>query len=279
MKFFCLFSFLLFTTYSYCQQQSSPFVQSTSFDSVVKQLPVDTLNGKIKAIHSRNYGLRAGTLQQLVESCAKYYEKKFTHTKFTVQLMVLNQKDWEALDIFIPYGLPTNLNAENTILIATDKKYVGELFGKSDTLPDDVLSEFDYVCLHELGHHFFEVMHKINTGKSWANEFLASYFAICYIHATKSKTGLPDFSMSEYQPQYKTLEDFEKLYIGVGPPNYAWYQQKFIELGEKLYSKFRLKLIQQFLQNYSSKEKNIDPQELLNQLAPEIMEKWLNEMK
>lgn len=90
---------------------------------------------------------------------------------------------------------------------------------------------------------------------------------------------MPQVGETGYQPKYKTLADFERLYSNVGAPNYGWYQGRFQELGYQLYSKFKTDLIKKFIGNYSVNGKHLDPLILLQQLAPEITNQWLKEMK
>ena len=73
--------------------------------------------------------------------------------------------------------------------------------------------------------------------------------------------------------------DFEKLYGGVGPQNYNWYQRKFIELGYSLYPDFKTSLIEKVLANYSDNGKNLNSSDLLNSLAPKRMDEWQKEMQ
>jgi hypothetical protein len=133
--------------------------------------------------------------------------------------------------------------------------------------------------LHELGHIFIERANHIYIPEKWANEFIASYFAICFFEQYKNYPGLPQMDQSCLQPKYKTLEDFQRLYNKVGGPNYAWYQGKFQVLGEKLYPKFKTELLKKFIYNYSAEGKKLDPLVLIQQLSPEITNQWLKGMK
>lgn len=282
--------FLLYALRSYEQQVSDTSasrvkVMPDKFDTLLTTLQLDTLNGKIKTIYSKGYELRAKTIQSLVEKCSGFYEEKFPEIKFTVQLMILDKKDWSKLEVTVPYGMPSSFIPKDKLLIAADKKAAGELFGQTDTLPDEILSDFDDIALHELGHNFFIKLTNTDTKRRWANEFLASYFAMCYLEESKSKKGLLQLDQhnsqpqSNFQPQYKTLEDFEQLYVQVGPQNFGWYHGKFQKLGIMLYPKFKIDLIRKFIDNYSAKGKNLDPLILLKQMAPEITNQWLEEMK
>ncbi len=174
----------------------------------------DTLAGKITTIYTKGYELRAATLQNLLQKAGTYYEEQFPSTKFTVKLLVLDHEDWNKNQILIPYGVPASLNHLDLIVSAAEKSAVAALVGQTDSLPDNILSDFDYIALHELGHNFFAVQNKINVPERWADEFLATYFATCYLMDINSEKMLPRADFPGYQPTYKSLEDFEKLYFG-----------------------------------------------------------------
>ena len=233
------------------------------------------------ALYSKNYKVRAETIPSMVEKCAEFYSPKFPDVKFNLQIMILNKDDWHKihLDEYVPYGMPNAWSRLNKLFIAADKKAVGKLFGVSDNRPDNVLSKFDCISLHELGHIFLKRYKNTHTQKKWADEFLASYFAICFFEENKNYPGLPQVGENNYQPKYKTLEDFERLYEKVGARNYGWYQARFTELGKRLYPKFKVELLREFVDNYSRDGKKLEALVLLRQIAPEITNQWVEEMK
>lgn len=241
----------------------------------------DTLPGKIPVLYSKNYKVRAKTVQAMVEQCAEFYKPLFPKGKFDLYIMVLTQDDWNKIHLttLSSYGMPNYIPEISKLFIAADKKAVGELFGETDDTPDTHLSRFDCIALHELGHAFLQTFNKLYTGKLWTDEFLASYFAICFFELHNNYPGLPQVGATGYTPKYKTLSDFEHLYSNVGDQNYGWYQAQFQNLGYELYPKFKTRLISKFINNASPDAKKSDPLVLLQQLAPEITNRWLTEMK
>lgn len=241
----------------------------------------DTLPGKIPVLYSKNYKVRARAVQALVEECAEFYKPLFPKIKFDLYIMVLNQKDWKKIHLtsLSNYGMPNYIPEISKLFAPADKKAVGELFGETDNTPDTHLSRFDCIALHELGHAFLQTFNKLYTGKLWTDEFLASYFAICFFEEHKEYPGLPQVGETGYTPKYKSLTDFEHLYSNVGDQNYGWYQAQFQNLGYELYPKFKTRLINEFINNASPTGKKLDSLDLLKQLAPEIMNQWLKEMK
>ena len=142
-----------------------------------------------------------------------------------------------------------------------------------------IIIYYHAVLTVSVGHYFFFTINRINKEK-WFNEFLATYFLICYIREKSLNTNLesilkPDYSVA----RHKTLEDFQKLYLGVGPANYGWYQCQFAQLGFAIYPQLKMKVIEAALENYGPGGKNLDGVSLLKTLAPDIMNNWLKEMK
>lgn len=275
---------------SYCagqqltvQQIASPdAAMSAKIETAIGTLHLDTLHGDIPALYSKRYKVRAQTIQALATACAAFYKPEFPDVKFNPEIMILNGHGWNQIHLLengSDYGMPTANFRLNKLFIAADKKAVNHLFGVNESTDPKTLSQFDCVALHELGHIFLKRYNNTHTHKKWADEFLASYFAICFFQQHKSYPGLPQIDETGYQPKYKTLADFEKYYSNVGAPNYGWYQGKFQELGKRLYPKFKVELIRKFIANDSANGKKLDPLVLLKQLAPEITNEWLKEMQ
>jgi hypothetical protein len=166
------------------------------------------------------------------------------------------------------------------MVVAAEKNALRRLTGLPDdpVKSDSILSTFDYQPIHELGHYFFFTLNNLYKEK-WLNEFLATYFLICFIKEKNLVPELEDQLKANYPVAHKTLEDFQKLYGGVGPANYHWYQCKFAQLGYKLYPQFKIELIKKVIENYSPTGQNLNGISLLKNLAPGTMDKWLKDMQ
>lgn len=137
--------------------------------------------------------------------------------------------------------------------------------------------------MHELGHYFFITLNNTRTHQKWFDEFVANYFLVAFMIEKKPDVTIEWNKMIEDNdkdiPEHRTLEDFEKFYDQVGPPNYDWYQKKFMKLCFLLYPQFKTKLITDIVENYASSGKNIDALTLMKSIASETMNKWLKEMQ
>ena len=247
-------------------------------DSLLSSEHLDTLHGFPVTLYSPGYTVRAEAVQKLVRSCIQFYQSQFPGDLYTVQIEILNEKDWKTLPFPHPYGFPHFTDINQSIIVSADKNALNRLNKMDDQQSNDsITAGYDYVALHELGHYFFFTLHHIDK-EHWLNETLASYYMICYL---KNQQLILDIGKenSTFSPKYKTLEDFEKLYFRVGPQNYDWYQRRFIELGFLLYPHLKTKLIQDVLNNYKSGGKNLDGLTLMKDIDPTVMDEWLKQMK
>jgi hypothetical protein len=276
--------FLLCTSFGLSQsRQDSSQVLLSRYNQILSELKLDTIHGEISALYTKGYRIRAKTVRSLLKNCSLYYERLFPDVVFNPQVLILDSVAWMEVANGIPnslgvYGLPDAEPAVNKIFIAAEKKSVARLVGLEDFLPDSILSPFDYIALHELGHIFLHTYEHIQTHKKWADEFLASYFALCYLKQLNDSLGLPQIDDTGWQPKYRSLASFEQLYEDVGPTNYAWYQGKFQKLATGLYPRFNVRLLKIFIANYSPGGDIPDPLDLLKRIAPDITNQWLIEM-
>jgi hypothetical protein len=273
--------FLAIYTYGQRPYSDSERIEDNRIEAGVISLDFDTLKGRVPILYSQGYIVRATAIQSMMEHCALFYEKKFPDIRFDFEVFLLNHNDWRQSNIgeYSPYGMPDAEPLINKIFMGTDKKAVGELFGETDNLPDSMLSDFDCIGLHELGHIFLERYNHTYLYKMWVDEFLASYFAICFFERYKNYPQLPQVGEYSYTPKYKTLADFERLYTNVGARNYGWYQGQFQNLGYALYPTFKTRLLRIFIANNGSTGHRLPALVLLKKLAPNIMERWLKEMQ
>jgi hypothetical protein len=281
--FFCL------VAASDCQILDSIQVVSTdsirqikSIDSNLSLENLSKLEGRPETFYSSGYIVRAKAIYHLVGGCIVYYESMFPSKKFGIKLYILDKAVWEKAPFGQPYGMIGYFPGNNLEIIAAEKNAMALLVGvpEDSVKTDSVVSGYDIGALHELGHYFFITLSGINKDL-WFNEFIATYFMICYIKEKHLGFEIEDMARITYSsPQHKTLADFQKLYAsGLGSANYDWYQRKFAQLGFALYPKLKLELVRQILQNYSARGKNIDCLSLMKKLAPDAMNRWLKEMQ
>ena len=186
-----------------------------------------------------------------------FFERKL-NSKVELSLAVLTQNEWKQVRA-VPYGLPNvsspphvaflpatadgvvtvdALSLKNNLSAETLKK----LKSSGYTFEQAAIKLVDVIGLHELGHTY-----AVRLGltpprpNKWFSEFLASYFAYAYLSEKHPKLAAmfyvmaADLALEGPRPKYTSLEDFERLYSGVGPKNYGWYQGRFLQRVAQVY--------------------------------------------
>ena len=270
---------------SVCAQQTGNIKRNKEIlDSVFRSENLEALHGNASIFYTAGFDVRAKTIQKLFNNSIDFYTNIFPEKKFLVPVYLLDKPDWNKLHFFYPYGLPFYEPTYGILVVPAEKDALAKLAGLKDIpkTPDSVLTGLDHQPLHELGHYFFFTLNNIYKEK-WFNEFLATYFLICYVKEKNlepdMETTLEDELKADSQEPHKSLNDFENLYFGVGPKNYGWYQNKFAQLALKLYPQFKTDLIKKVLVNYETGGKNLEGVLLLKNLAPEIMNEWIKDMQ
>ncbi|MDF7813913.1 hypothetical protein [Hymenobacter sp. YC55] len=97
----------------------------------------------------------------------------------------------------------------------------------------------DLIGIHELGHAYTDA-YGINLQVAWLRELVATYFCYAYLRQQlpPQAAGWEAANHLFYRnvkPTYTSLADFDRLYFGVGPDNYGWYQAYFQQQVEHVY--------------------------------------------
>jgi len=165
-----------------------------------------------------------------------------------LRLLVLPPEDWPEHAAIPLYGMPHHAGRE-TIVVGDEpagfwQGVVGMLdgvltparraeaeatYGTVDGRID--ISTFaDLIAVHELGH-LFHVQVPFAFPRLWLVELFANFCAHAYLADGEPErlppwTMLPERMMAlpADRVRHRSLEDFERLYVSVGPENYCWYQ-------------------------------------------------------
>lgn len=74
---------------------------------------------------------------------------------------------------------------------------------------------------------------------------------------------------SRVTPTHRSLEDFERLYIGVGIENYGWYQAKFQERAARVYDEQKIAFLHKVRATFPRLKEGENPvQSLLREPTP-----------
>ena len=118
---------------------------------------------------------------------------------------------------------------------------------------------------HELGH-IYAAAYGIAIPNRWMDEFLANYLATAYMSeqptspcSSRSLVKLHRWIPQGPRPKHTTLEDFERLYMGVGFQNYGWYQGEFTRRAEEVSKTKKLDFLKEVKAAFPPHEKRPVP--------------------
>jgi hypothetical protein len=190
---------------------------------------------------------RAMALGLLVDGAANFFHDQLA-IDGQLHLALLTREHWAALIPWQPYGIPgvagrppvvfmpagdDGLAAEDALALhprvasATLQALAAAGYGYETASRRYV----DLVGLHELGHAYAR-RYGIWANCRWLDEMVATYFAYAYLREKHPRLvplwdGVLQAYVDAVRPTYTSLEDFDRLYFGVGAQNYVWYQAQF----------------------------------------------------
>jgi hypothetical protein len=163
-----------------------------------------------------------------------------------VHLAVLAEGDWSRITP-TPYTVPFYSPGAKVIVLpaTTAGIVVDDYLAARPHLPADRLRRIeaagfsyedgahamvDLIGYHELGH-LYTPAYGIRPPGHWLNEFVATYFAYSFLrrarpHLAELWDGIVQ-PAPDARPAHTSRADFDRLYFGVGPENYFWYQGTF----------------------------------------------------
>lgn len=222
--------------------------------------PASTLLERVQALGHRSHGEgrvvawypadqreRAEALRALIADAAGFFQQQLG-IEGELHLAVLTREQWERVITHQPYGIPgvagrppvvfmpagdDGLAAEDALALrprvapATLKALADAGFDHDSAARRYV----DLVGLHELGH-VYSRRYGLWANCRWLDELLATFFAYAYLRERRPALaalweGVLQAYVDAVQPAHRTLDDFDRLYFGVGAQNYVWYQAQF----------------------------------------------------
>ncbi len=267
----------------------------------VQNLKLDsTVIGEL-VFYSKGYLERGESISKQIKKSIMFYSDSL-EINGQVEIALLDTTDYNKTSPNIPYGLPfvndglIFLPADTSVGAVKDmyapfaetasEEIISNLKNVGYEYSDALNSMVDLIGLHELGHVQNDVF-EIDARQPWFNEFMASYFGYAYMQAKEPNMAIIWDNITRagfegYVPNHHSLDEFNKLYFGVGVGDYVWYQNAFQERIRVVYSTKGLgfiRLVKEKLTDASFQPETAD--ELLESLE-EIMPgfvKWADSFK
>lgn len=221
-------------------QQGSPELER------VKALPVETVDVGLQVFYSHGYRSRAEAMGREISAARAFFERRLG-TDVEIKLALLDPEDYARAEMGRPYGLPFISNglaflpadtesgavlADYLRFGATASPGVLEALASIGLTYEEAAERMvDLIGLHELGHAQAGAF-GIRPTQPWFNELIASFFAYAFMREMAPEAAVVWDAVTRagregYDPIHTSLDDLNRLYIGVGVSNYSWYQNTF----------------------------------------------------
>ena len=268
-------------------------------DSLINTLNTESLTGKVHTSYTSGNKDVAIDLQKTITEAVNFYER-IQSQKFQIKLAVLDSVQWP--HSWVPYGfvfysggwifMNTGMSYENF------KKVYGleDIYNQLDSelnkekVADVKLIESFYkvYAIHELGHYFISRLSNAKSPDKWTNEFIATYFSYAFFK-NYDQQALKEFELFHrihkdfYQPRYSSIENFNKIYSGMGVKNYVWYHSNFYFLVESLYDCYGDEFIpfyeELFPKNSEKKYTTTEIIQLLDKNCNDTVKNWVSNLE
>lgn len=269
------------------------------YDSLISSLNTEAIQGRVTTYYTPGNNKIATDLQRTITDAVNFYEKDFSG-EFQIKLAVLDSAQWPSE--WIPYGfvfydegwifMNTGMNYENFKKVYGLEKIYGhlesELKKKKVTDAKMIESFYKVYAIHELGHYFISRLSNAKSPDAWTNEFIATYFSYSFFK-NYDQNSLKEFELFHrihkdfYQPKYSSIEDFNKIYSGMGVENYVWYHSNFYFLVESLYDCYKDQFIpfyeELFPKNSEKKYTTTEIIKLLDKGCNDTVKNWVSNLE
>lgn len=186
-----------------------------------------------------------------------------------IRIYHLSSQDWGNLDLKHSFGIPfcdkDDKLRENFVCIPAEvtKKLVetwepvlipvpSQIIELYQKLSDSKEYSFDRLILffcqligfHEIGHWIAEEVNAYLEKAPAVNEMVAQILGYYLLFAHRQELG--DFWLRVHdhiveqrsdEIKYTSLDSMDKIYLGVGMPNYAWYQGRLLQFSLPIFNK------------------------------------------
>jgi hypothetical protein len=236
-----------------------------------------------------------GRAERVAERCrrANDYLQGVLEFAPRFRLLVRSPEDWAGYAAFPVYGMPHHGGGDIFVGTTTAEFFQGivgmldgvlddeartemeRVYGTLDGRPD--ASEFaDLLVVHELAH-LFHVQVPFEFPRLWLMELFANLCLYAYV-AEAEPAQLPVLNswpasmkvLPTARVRHRFLEDFEKLYVGVGPENYGWYQLMLTAAARDIYDAAGTDALRRMYRTFSAQSGEMTEQRLLEILGESV---------
>lgn len=228
--------------------------QQTYLDSRIGLKETNLIEGIIPGHVTPGYEAIAISMQSIITDAKHYYDGIYKDIDAKVKLAILDSLNWTYEDC--PYGyayahlgwivMPGDIDFNDFVRIYGALSFRKELLEESlkyGIKPDEIVeSYFQFVAIHELGHLIVDQMIKEGPPGDFLNEIIANVISYKFFKNNRPELWrgwelFYNVNLNNYNPYFKTLNEFNDNYLTMSIDNYIWYHCNFMKLVEDIYNK------------------------------------------
>jgi hypothetical protein len=217
--------------------------QSVSPLENLRSLALDSLDAGVWVHYSSGHDVRAERMGRRMAASNDYFDRRLG-VRVELRVALVDAADFARALPTAVYGMPfvrggvavlpadlesgAVVDAYQALGATATMDVIEELRSLGLSFEDAARAMVDLVALHELGHVQTE-SHGIDPRQAWFAEFMGTYFAYAYLRSEEAELARVWDAVAEagrqgVDPTYTSLDDLNRLYTGVGPVNYVWFQ-------------------------------------------------------
>ncbi|MFN2374883.1 MAG: hypothetical protein ABR545_13830 [Cyclonatronaceae bacterium] len=261
----------------------------------LKQMELDSLYTGLWVYYPEGYAGRAEVIARRISASNQFFSDSLG-VDVRIRIALLDPENYERGEFLHPYGLPFISGGVTVLPADLNSGAVIDMFTPFEaTITADNLAVLqkagftygegkklmvDLIGLHEIGHEQVRAF-GINTRQRWFDELMASYLAYAYLRTMEPRMAVVWDAVTRagregYQSNHTSLDDFNRLYTGVGVGDYVWYQNVFHERVRDVYDVHGLAFVREVKNRLGNTHlKTITAEDLLavlEEIAPGFME-------
>jgi hypothetical protein len=235
---------------------------------------------------------RAGQIARRCE-LAHHFLMKTLDTRTNIGVVVLAPEHWHLYASYPLYGMPHCLDADTLVVAAENNEFWQTMAPPLEGLPPQSLQAartvygradgsldyspfFDLLAVHEMGH-LFHYQAALQFPRLWLMEFFCNLCLHAYIASVEPEQlpALVTFPQlivdgGNSHLQHRSLQDFERLYVKVGPQNYGWYQSQLLVAAKEIYETCSITTLQRLWKAFVQTNITLTDEELALRLRHDV---------
>jgi hypothetical protein len=239
---------------------------------------------------------RAQAIAAQCERAYRFFSKLLNRTS-EIHALILAPEQWEKFASYPIFGMPHYVDMYTLVVAGQESEMWRMIMPPMEYLPSDmvqtlrkvygkadgsisVASFMDLLALHEMLHLFINQATDtvdFHLPRRWVVELFCNLGLHAYME-TEEPTGLEHLTaypqaivtLGYQHLAHKTLNDFEQLYAGMEPPNFAWYQCQLHVAARHIYEAGGIESVQAMFRTIVRSKDNTSDEQLAVQLRDDV---------